>query len=51
MMDSTGKGRGIALIGYRATGKSTVGRLLADRLNRPFADAGPRRPIDPLDLP
>jgi shikimate kinase len=32
-------GRGIALVGYRATGKSTVGRILADRLGRPFADA------------
>jgi len=31
--------RGIALIGYRATGKSTVGRILAERLDRPFADA------------
>ena len=33
------KGRGIALVGYRGTGKSTVGRLLADRLGRAFADA------------
>jgi shikimate kinase len=33
------RGRGIALVGYRGTGKSTVGRLLADRLGRPFADA------------
>ncbi len=47
MMDSTGRGRGIALIGYRATGKSTVGRLLADRLNRPFADAD--REVEALD--
>jgi shikimate kinase len=31
--------RGLALIGYRGTGKSTVGRLLARRLGRPFADA------------
>ncbi|GAC1469737.1 MAG: shikimate kinase [Isosphaeraceae bacterium] len=31
--------RGIALVGYRGTGKSTVGRLLAERLNRPFVDA------------
>jgi shikimate kinase len=30
--------RGIALIGYRGTGKSTVGRRLAERLARPFAD-------------
>jgi len=32
-------GRGLALVGYRGTGKSTVGRILADRLGRPFADA------------
>jgi shikimate kinase len=27
------------LIGYRGTGKSTVGQMLADRLGRPFRDA------------
>ena len=27
------------LVGYRGTGKSTVGRILADRLDRPFLDA------------
>jgi shikimate kinase len=32
-------GRGLALIGYRGTGKSTVGRILADRLSRTFLDA------------
>lgn len=32
-------GRGLALVGYRGTGKSTVGRLLAERLGRPFVDA------------
>jgi shikimate kinase len=32
-------GSGVALVGYRGTGKSTVGRLLAERLNRPFQDA------------
>jgi shikimate kinase len=32
-------GQGLALIGYRGTGKSTVGRILADRLNRRFLDA------------
>jgi len=30
---------GLALVGYRGTGKSTVGRILARRLNRPFLDA------------
>lgn len=30
--------RPIALVGYRATGKSTVGRLLAARLDVPFVD-------------
>jgi shikimate kinase len=39
MTHSPPRGRGIALIGYRGTGKSTVGRLVADRLGRPFADA------------
>jgi shikimate kinase len=34
-----GRGAGLALIGYRGTGKSTVGRMLADRLDRPFLDA------------
>ena len=33
------RGAGLALIGYRGTGKSTVGRILADRLDRPFLDA------------
>jgi shikimate kinase len=32
-------GPGLALIGYRGTGKSTAGRILADRLNRKFLDA------------
>jgi len=31
-------GRGIVLIGYRGTGKSTVGRIVADRLGRAFLD-------------
>lgn len=30
---------GLALVGYRGTGKSTIGRLLAERLRRPFIDA------------
>ena len=32
-------GQGLALVGYRGTGKSTVGRILAERLDRPFLDA------------
>jgi shikimate kinase len=32
-------GRGLALVGYRGTGKSTVGRILAWQLDRPFLDA------------
>jgi shikimate kinase len=32
------RGPGLALIGYRGTGKSTVGRILAGRLGRPFLD-------------
>jgi shikimate kinase len=31
-------GRNIVLVGIMAVGKSTVGRLLADRLQRPFVD-------------
>jgi shikimate kinase len=31
--------RGLALVGTRGTGKSTVGRILAGRLARPFLDA------------
>ncbi len=30
---------GLALIGYRGTGKSTVGQILADRLGKSFIDA------------
>jgi shikimate kinase len=32
-------GRGLALIGYRGTGKTTVGRIVAARLSRTFLDA------------
>lgn len=32
------RGPGLALIGYRGTGKSTVGRILASRLRRTFWD-------------
>jgi shikimate kinase len=39
MTYSPTRGLGIALVGYRGTGKSTVGRIIADRLGRPFADA------------
>ena len=31
--------RGLALVGYRGTGKSTVGRIVAGRSARPFLDA------------
>jgi shikimate kinase len=37
-VSSTRPGRGLALVGYRGTGKSTVGRLLAGWLNRDFVD-------------
>lgn len=30
---------GLVLVGYRATGKTTVGRLIADRLGRTFVDS------------
>jgi len=33
------RGEGIALIGYRATGKTTLGRILAEQLCRPFVDS------------
>jgi shikimate kinase len=32
-------GRGLVLVGYRATGKSTVGRILAARVGRTFRDS------------
>ncbi|MGP0068289.1 MAG: shikimate kinase [Isosphaeraceae bacterium] len=35
---SRGRGPGLVLIGYRGTGKSTVGRILAGRLGRIFLD-------------
>lgn len=31
--------KGMALLGYRGTGKSTVGRIVAERAGRPFLDA------------
>lgn len=33
-----GRGRGLVLVGCRGTGKSTVGRLLAERTGRPFVE-------------
>ena len=36
------KNRSIALIGFRATGKSTVGQILAQELGRTFADMDER---------
>ncbi len=36
---SRGEPKSVILIGYRATGKSTVGRLLAERLGIPFYDS------------
>jgi shikimate kinase len=33
------RGPGLSLVGYRGTGKSTVGKILADRLDRRFLDA------------
>ncbi|QDV33893.1 shikimate kinase [Tautonia plasticadhaerens] len=33
------RGLGVALVGYRGTGKSTVGRIVADRLGWAFEDA------------
>jgi shikimate kinase len=36
------EGRPIFLIGFMGSGKSTVGRLLADRLGRPFVDSDER---------
>jgi shikimate kinase len=37
-MTLTGKGKPIVLIGFMATGKTTVGRLVAERLGRQFLD-------------
>lgn len=33
------RGRGLALVGYRGSGKSTVGKIVASRCGRPFLDA------------
>jgi shikimate kinase len=38
LMRPCSRGPGLALIGYRGTGKSTVGRILARRLSRTFLD-------------
>jgi shikimate kinase len=37
--DGPPRGHGVALVGYRGTGKSTVGQIMAERLDRPFLDA------------
>lgn len=39
MTSSPGPQRGLALVGYRGTGKSTVGQLVADRLGWEYVDA------------
>jgi shikimate kinase len=39
MRHETPPRRGLALVGYRGTGKTTVGRMLAERLGWGFADA------------
>lgn len=39
MRDHPDPRQGLALVGLRGTGKTTVGRILAERLGRPFADA------------
>ena len=33
------RGPGLVLVGYRGTGKSTIGRIVAERARSPFADA------------
>jgi len=37
--DRNPRGPGLALVGYRGTGKTTVGKILADRLDLRFLDA------------
>ncbi len=37
-----GRGRNLILIGYRGSGKSSVGRLVAERLGWPFTDTDER---------
>ncbi len=38
-VDHKPRGPGLSLVGYRGTGKTTVGKLLADHLNLRFLDA------------
>lgn len=38
-MNDPTRPQSLVLVGYRGTGKSTVGRILAERLGLPFADA------------
>lgn len=39
MTDDSGRRQGLALVGLRGTGKSTVGKILAERVGLPFVDA------------
>lgn len=39
MNDRPTRGPGLVLVGYRGTGKSTIGRVVAERAGCPFADA------------
>ena len=38
--------RHLFLVGYRGSGKTTVGRMLAERLNRPFVDLDDRIEVE-----
>jgi shikimate kinase len=49
MSPSPSSSQGVALVGYRGTGKNTVGRLLAERTGRRFVDAD-RRFVESVGL-